>query len=635
MPSVSRTTTILIVIALAACSGGEETPLGYFEDGKADGWGGQVAPARLLSVEGAGTWVDEVDEEAGRLVIRAWVDARVANLRYDKRIFIEVLVQYEGGAMARMLLPASYRGGLSGGDERWGTDAIEIYPEGGPWGAALTGPVLFRLRMQHDLDGDDIDEMVVNDWRVLHGEGEPSLPPVDPWAPGLISPVEADVLPAPPDVIFAPFDDPGRRTVEEIERIIAAERNAPDERHTLHAAVFNILDDEIIDRLIEAHHAGVEVRLIFDGRKHRPWYDWYRGDDRLLEAGVPLLGVLREESGAMHDKIALYDGRLVSTGSANWEWGARFENHENTVFIADSEIYGAYARRFEALAGGPLLPREQAVDSSARVSVSFAPDEEPYRIVGDLIDGASESVWVAMFTAKDVEYDLQGQPTSILRRLVAAHERGVEVVVVVDYGIHEASEYHGVLTEDDPIDEWLEDQGVRVIRADNTQGEYASMHHKFVVIDGEIAVTGAFNWYYDAAYRNDEDQIVWRDVDVADRYAGEFVHLLRSYDPEFDETDWTEVEVDVEVHHDATLWGDRLFLVGDLPELGSWNPSEGVELSSDDWPLWRTTVTLPAGTRARYKLVVRHIDGDVDWESGDDRRLVLGVDDEELEITFR
>ncbi len=607
------------------------------------------APCWLLSVNGSGTWIDaesatdpdadgaaEVAALADPDLVHAWVDARVANLRYDKRVLVDVVARYQDGVVMRVLAPAEYRLPLSGGDERWGTDAIEIYPHG-PGGLALDGPVGFRVRLQHDLDGDGVDEMVATPWRTLYGDGEFVPPADDPFA-GLDSPARSDGNPdAEPTILLPPFDDAGATVVAEIDRIIAAQRADPAGRHTLHAAVFNITDPEIVGKLIEAHRAGVEVRLVIDGRKLRPWYDWYDGDDRLLLAGVPLLGVRRPQSGAMHDKIALFDGHAVATGSFNWEWGARFENHENMLLSERPELVAAYARRFEAVAGGVRHPREYAADPAAPVSVSFAPDEQPYRIVGDLIDGARTTIEIAMFTAKDVEYWQDGARTSILTRLVAAQQRGVAVTLITDAGIAEASEYYGVVSEDDQTDEWLEEQGVHVVRADNRFGPYASMHDKVTVIDREIAVTGAFNWYYDAAYRNDEDQIVWRDPAVARRYAGEMVDLLRRYDPEFDPAAWPRVTVDVTARDDRTAWGDQLRLVGDLDPVGGWDPTAGMALDGRDWPLWRGQLTLPAGVRLAHKLVLVTGAGATWWERGENRLFTVPTDTDRatLDLDFR
>jgi len=338
----------------------------------------------------------------------------------------------------------------------------------------------------------------------------------------------------------------------------------------------------------------------------------------------------------MHDKFALFDGQRLATGSFNWEVGSSKENHENMLLTDRPDLVAAYARRFEALAGQVQHGRTWAADPAAEVSVSFAPDEEPHRIMGKLIDEAQRSVLVAMFTCKDVEYEEDGKQTSLFRKLGAAVERGLDVRVVTDFGIAEASEYYGVISDDDPMDEWLEELGVHVVRADNPLGQYASMHHKFSVIDGEVAVTGAFNWYYDAAFLNDEDQLVWRDPAVAADFQGELVEMLRRYDPDYDATEWPQVSLTFSVEHGGTQWGDDVLLVGDLPELGGWDAAKGVELSAADWPIWRGKLTLTAGVRVEYKLVTRHQDGSLDWGAGENRRLRVptGVDSHEVVAGF-
>jgi phosphatidylserine/phosphatidylglycerophosphate/cardiolipin synthase-like enzyme len=52
------------------------------------------------------------------------------------------------------------------------------------------------------------------------------------------------------------------------------------------------------------------------------------------------------------------------------------------------------------------------------------------------------------------------------------------------------------------------------------------MHHKFMVVDGEIIVTGSYNWSTAAEDRNDENFVVIRDRSVAERFIQEFNRLL-------------------------------------------------------------------------------------------------------------
>lgn len=584
----------------------------------------KIAPEWLLSLDNSDVWADAEHEG----VLRAWVGARVANTRYDKRVFIEVSSIYPDQREVRLLVPAHYQSRL-GSDERWGSDEIELYPYQHE-GRELLPNVMVRLRLQTRLDGRDKDEMVVTPWRDLQSRLLTRRELDNPWVSTLTSPVRTTHVELDPHILFAPFEDPGALIIKRIDELRVRKLTHPERRVTLHAAVFNINDDQIIDAVIRAHQSGVEVRLLMDGRKFRPRYHWYRGDDRLLAAGVPLMGARYEGRGAMHNKFILFDGESVATGSMNWEPGARRHNHENMIFSQDHELVSAYARRFEALVGGPLRERVFADDVDRALSVSFAPDEEPHRIAGALIDQAREQILVSMFTAKDVAWSEDGQRTSLLNKLIHAHQRGVEVIVLVDHGIHEASEYYGILTDDDPIDEWLESEGVRVVRVDNTLGRYASMHHKFMVVDQEIAVTGAFNWYYDAAFLNDEDQVVIRSEQTARHFVGEVVHLLSQYDQaRFEPAHWPHVKVEFEVEHPHTFYGDQVVITGSLPQLGAWNPHVGLTLrGAPSWPIWRGELSLPLGFRGHYKVVVLGRDGSVTWESRGNRQLQIPVDRE-------
>jgi hypothetical protein len=192
--------------------------------------------------------------------------------------------------------------------------------------------------------------------------------------------------------------------------------------------------------------------------------------------------------------------------------------------------------------------------------------------------------------------------------------------------VHEASEFYGVVSPDDPADEWLEAQGVHVVRADDPRGPYASMHQKFAVFDDAIVVTGAFNWYFDAAYRNDEDQLVLRDPALARRYTGELVALLAEYDPAFDPAEWPSVEVRFAVDDARTRWGDQVIVVGDHPALGAWDPARGVRLDARTWPTWTGAASVPLGTHLAWKVVTRRADGTVAWEPGENRRSIAAAD---------
>ncbi|WP_125774721.1 carbohydrate-binding module family 20 domain-containing protein [Antribacter gilvus] len=75
----------------------------------------------------------------------------------------------------------------------------------------------------------------------------------------------------------------------------------------------------------------------------------------------------------------------------------------------------------------------------------------------------------------------------------------------------------------------------------------------------------------------------------------------------------------------TTVWGQNVYVVGNLAQLGSWNPAAGVAMSSAAYPVWRAVVDLPAGTTFQYKYVKRDGSGNVVWESGANRVATVGA----------
>jgi alpha-amylase len=74
----------------------------------------------------------------------------------------------------------------------------------------------------------------------------------------------------------------------------------------------------------------------------------------------------------------------------------------------------------------------------------------------------------------------------------------------------------------------------------------------------------------------------------------------------------------------ATTWfGQNVYVVGNLPQLGSWNPAAAIPLSAATYPVWRANVSLPASTAVEYKYIKKPADGggSVQWETAGNRTL--------------
>lgn len=108
--------------------------------------------------------------------------------------------------------------------------------------------------------------------------------------------------------------------------------------------VFTITDNRITRAILRAHRRGVAVRIVTDDLKaYDPGSDVYR----LAGAGVPLRMDRSEDH--MHHKFAVFDRRLLVTGSYNWTRSAAERNRENLAVTDDRRLVTAFGDEFERL----------------------------------------------------------------------------------------------------------------------------------------------------------------------------------------------------------------------------------------------------------------------------------------------
>jgi phosphatidylserine/phosphatidylglycerophosphate/cardiolipin synthase-like enzyme len=74
---------------------------------------------------------------------------------------------------------------------------------------------------------------------------------------------------------------------------------------------------------------------------------------------------------------------------------------------------------------------------------------------------------------------------------------------------------------------WLKENGVN-IRSD---GNPYNMHHKVILIDGEVVITGSYNFTRSAEERNDENLIIVKDQILAAKYLVEFTRIWEAARP--------------------------------------------------------------------------------------------------------
>jgi len=258
----------------------------------------------------------------------------------------------------------------------------------------------------------------------------------------------------------------------------------------------------IRDALLEAHKRGVSVRMVTESE--------YLDTPEIMqikEAGIPVLGDRRE--GLMHNKFVVIDHLQVWTGSMNLTVNGAYRNDNNLVWVQSANLAEDYTVEFEEMfvedAFGPGSPANTPYPSlrvgDALLEVYFSPEDGTARRLVELIGGARESIYFLAysFTADD-----------IADALMERHRAGIRVAGVLDAG--QASSNLGGEYER------LRQTGVDV----RLDGNRNRMHHKLLIIDSMIVVSGSYNFSASAEQRNDENTLVIHSQEFAALYLTEF-----------------------------------------------------------------------------------------------------------------
>ncbi len=297
-------------------------------------------------------------------------------------------------------------------------------------------------------------------------------------------------------------------------------RGGPDEalaqaiegaRVSVDAAIYDLNLWSIRDALLAAHRRGVAVRVVAESDNlDEPEFQ------ALKQAGIPVLGDRRE--GLMHNKFVVIDRSEVWTGSMNYTVRGAYTNDNNLIRLQSSRLAQDYTAEFEEMfvddAFGPTSPANTpyptlSVDG-VMVEVYFSPEDDTLDHLLDLVTNAQQSVYFLAFsfTSDDLS-----------TALISAADHGITVA-----GVMERSQYErNVGTEYDHFR-----QAGLDVRLD---GNPANMHHKVLIIDEQIVVTGSYNFTNSAEKRNDENTLILHDPTLAQQYLAEFWRVYNQAQP--------------------------------------------------------------------------------------------------------
>ena len=122
----------------------------------------------------------------------------------------------------------------------------------------------------------------------------------------------------------------------------AIRRQLVESKKTVDICVFTITDDRLSREIVGAHRRGVKLRVVTDDDKARD-----RGSDvyDFADAGIEVR--VDQSEHHMHHKFAVFDSRVVVTGSYNWTRSAAQRNRENILVTDDERLVRPYRRVFD------------------------------------------------------------------------------------------------------------------------------------------------------------------------------------------------------------------------------------------------------------------------------------------------
>jgi phosphatidylserine/phosphatidylglycerophosphate/cardiolipin synthase-like enzyme len=272
-------------------------------------------------------------------------------------------------------------------------------------------------------------------------------------------------------------------------------------------AIYHLNLWSIRDALLAAHKAGVQVRIVAESDN----LDEVEIQE-LREAGIEVLGDRRES--LMHNKFVVIDGVDVWTGSMNFTVNGAYRNDNNLIHIRSTKLAENFTTEFEEMFvqdmfGDDVIartPNPSLTVNDVAIETYFSPDDGTAAQIINAIQNAEESI-------RFLAFSFTSDP--IAEALLERAESGVEVT-----GVFEESQYFSNTgTEFDR----LLNAGLDV----RLDGNERNMHHKVFIIDGEIVVTGSYNFSRSAEERNDENILIIYSPELAAQYLAEFERVFK------------------------------------------------------------------------------------------------------------
>jgi len=320
----------------------------------------------------------------------------------------------------------------------------------------------------------------------------------------------APELPEQPEGLQVYFSDPQNPQARNFrggpDEELAAAIDAANE--SVDVAIYDLNLWSLRDALIVASQRKVAVRIVTESDNlDEPEIQ------ELKDAGIPVLGDRRE--GLMHNKFVVIDNQEIWTGSMNFTTTDVYLNDNNLICVRSQQLAEDYTHEFEEMFLDDLFgvdiraetPHPAVMVGDARVEVFFSPDDGTQNHILALVGEAQESIYFLAFSFTSDD---------LAAALMERSKAGLTVAGIFE----EAQYYSNIGTEFNR----LLDAGLDIL----LDGNPNNMHHKVIIIDQKVVITGSYNFSSSAETRNDENTLVIHDAAIAAVFMKEFSRIYEN-----------------------------------------------------------------------------------------------------------
>ena len=205
------------------------------------------------------------------------------------------------------------------------------------------------------------------------------------------------------------------------------------------------------------------------------------------------ISILRSENSSLESEI--------STLTTNYDNLNTTYNQLNDDYVDLNSSYNELQTAYEE-AQARIAELEQMINE-----IHVLPDRDYYQSIINDLQNANETILVAMYSMIYDPDDSFDWGNNLIRELVYADERGINVSVVIEYR-----------TYWDYMDQNLEAYNYLLTNNVNVQLDYETTtdHMKLVIIDDKIVYVGSHNWSESALYYNYETSVKIVSKDIAE-----------------------------------------------------------------------------------------------------------------------